>query len=78
VFLVSFAISLPAIHLKRILKIASEIPIDTSLSSIASSYSIDYVRYYERQINPLLSGSEGCDLKRAKKIHVILDLLNCE
>lgn len=54
---------------------ASEIPTGTPLHSIAPSYSIDYVRYYERQINPLLSGSEGCDLKRAKKIHVTLDLL---
>jgi len=69
---------LPAIHLIHMLKIASEIPINTSLSSIASSYSIDYVRYYEKQINPLLSASQGCDLKRAKKIHVILDLLNRE
>lgn len=70
--------SLSAIYLTRILEIASEISTGTSLSSIASSYSIDYVRYYERQVNPLLSGSEGCDVKRAKKIHVILDLLNRE
>lgn len=56
--------------------LANKIPRGTSPDSLASTYSIDYVRYYGRKVDPLLSGSEGCDFRRARSTTVTLDLLN--
>jgi hypothetical protein len=72
-----FTTPLLVIASSNALFLASDIPKGTSSDTLQASYSVDYVRYYEREVSPIETMT-ACDVSKAEKRTVVLDLLNRE